>query len=276
MQCIVQSKYLSLDPDYVYYRISFVIILIAHDKMKLKKYIYALPVIISTLAVTWCGMKSPEQTTTPMPAAVTNTGAATASQPAEMEQIHTIYALGDSLTAGYQLPLEQSYPAQLEQLLQEKWYSYTVVNGGKSGDTSAGLRERLAWIIADAKSGDIAVVVIWANDGMQSLPLSQLEANIRNTVDILSAKWIQVILWGMQLPTNLNPEYRASFAEMYQRIANDTDLPLIPFFLTGVAGDKALNLRDWIHPTAEWYAVIAQNVLSFMETSGVLNKDISK
>lgn len=190
----------------------------------------------------------------------------------QVVDVATIFALGDSLTAGYQLPLEQSYPAQLETILAEKGYAYTVINGGKSGDTSAWLLARIAWLTADAVPGDIALIVIWANDGMQSLPLAQLEENISQTIESLQEKQIQVILGWMQIPTNLSPEYRSSFAEIYPRIAEQYSIPLIPFFLEWVAADPNLNLPDGIHPNQTWYTIIAAQTAAFLLEQWILEK----
>jgi acyl-CoA thioesterase-1 len=181
-----------------------------------------------------------------------------------------IYALGDSLTAWYRLPLDDSYPSQLETLLQLSWFNYTVVNGWKSWDTSAGLLARLDWIVADARSGDLALLVIGANDWLQSLSVSALEKNVSLTIEFLLSKDIRVVLGWMQLPTNLDPLYREWFTSLYPRLADQYDLPLIPFFLDNVATIPSLNLPDWIHPTADWYTIIADQVLAFLSDNDLI------
>lgn len=172
----------------------------------------------------------------------------------------TIYVLGDSLTAGYQLPLEQSYPSVLEQLLQSLWYPIRVINGGESGDTSAGLKDRIDRITADAQSGDIALIVIGGNDGLQWLSTEALSDNITTIVLWLQSRGIQTIIGGMQIPTNLGESYRSSFAAVYPAVANATDSLLIPFILSWVAGLPELNLSDGIHPNATGQTIIAQTV----------------
>lgn len=194
--------------------------------------------------------------------------------PTEQQNLEskTIYALWDSLTAWYQLPLEEWYPAQLEDALWGKWFTYTVINWWKSWDTSAWLLSRLQRLLQDSKPQDIAIVVIGANDGLQSLSIEQLSNNITKIIEFLQEKELTIILWGMQLPTNLDPVYRQQFAQIYPDIAKQYSLPLIPFFLEWVAADPTLNLRDWIHPNKEWYEIIAQQTLRFMEDQWLLQK----
>lgn len=183
-----------------------------------------------------------------------------------------LYALGDSLTAGYRLPLEDSYPSQLELLLQDEWYDITVINWWRSWDTSAQLLSRMDRLLEDAQAWDLAIIVIGANDGFQSLPLTQLEQNIEKMISMLEEKGVEVIIWGMQIPTNLSPEYRNDFAAIYPRLADQYDLPLIPFFLENVAAVPSLNLSDGIHPTAEWYGIIAEQIKEFLEENELISK----
>lgn len=183
-----------------------------------------------------------------------------------------IYALWDSLTAWYQLPLEDSYPEQLENILKEKGYNYELINAWKSGDTSAWLLSRIQWLTEDAQEGDMAILVIWANDGLQSLPLDDLQENIEETIRFLKSIWISVILWWMQLPTNLDPSYRERFADMYPNIGQTHNLQVVPFFLEDVAAIPSLNLSDGIHPNKAWYAIIANNLYSFLVENNIITK----
>jgi acyl-CoA thioesterase I len=175
-----------------------------------------------------------------------------------------IFVLWDSLSAGYQLPIEQSYPSVLERKLQSAWYQVKVINGGESGDTSAGLKERLTWITADAQSGDIALIVIGGNDGLQGLPLLELEKNISDITKILQSRHIYTIIGGMQIPSNLGVEYRKWFADIYARVATETKSVLVPFILSGVGGVPSLNLPDGIHPNASGQVLVAENVVPFV------------
>ncbi len=181
----------------------------------------------------------------------------------ELEQPveQSIFVLWDSLSAWYQVPYEQAYPAQLEQKLKTLWYHIRVVNGWESGDTSSWLKTRIAWITADAQSGDIALIVIGWNDGLQWLSTDELAKNIKEVVQILQTRWLITIIWWMQIPTNLGETYRSSFAALYPAVASETNSVLIPFILSWVAGIPELNLRDGIHPNTTGQAIVAKTVL---------------
>lgn len=184
---------------------------------------------------------------------------------------YRILALGDSLTAGYELSPSQSYPARLETLLKKEGYRYVVANAGVSGDTSAGLLERTDWILS-AGVPDIAILCIGANDGFQSLPTDEMEKNVRAIIAKFKGKGSKVVLVGMRMPYNLGAEYVARFEATYPRIAKDEGVPFYPFLLEGVARDPSLNLRDGIHPNAEGYAIVAENVFEFLKKEGLLVK----
>ncbi len=181
----------------------------------------------------------------------------------------TIHALWDSLTAWYQLPSEDSYPAQLESMLLEKWYDIKVLNWGISWDTSKWLLTRLDRQLESANKDDIAFVVIGANDWLRGMPLDQMKKNITTISEIILEKELFLILWWMQIPLNNSPEYRATFEQIYVDICSSYKLnprvSCIEFFLEWVGGRKQLNLPDGIHPTKEGYNVIVNNILPIVE-----------
>jgi len=185
---------------------------------------------------------------------------------------NVIFALWDSLTEWYRLPVEESYPSQLGQYMQVSWFDYTIINGGKSWDTSAGLLDRLNWVISDSKPGDIALVVIGANDWIQLLSLEELERNISLIVEALLEKNMRIVLWWMQLPTNIDSVYREDFAAIYPHIAKKYSISLIPFFLENVAMQEELNHPDGIHPNAEWNAVISNQVFEYLIDSKMIHQ----
>jgi len=200
--------------------------------------------------VSWCTSSPKEQTDTPV-------------RVVEQKAIQQrIFILWDSLSAWYQLAYEDSYPAQLEQLLQDQWYAIKVINGGESGDTSEWLVSRVDRITADAQSGDIALIVIGWNDGLQWLSTEALKNNITEIISSLQSRGMKIILWWMQIPTNLGESYRSSFAAVYPTVANNTNSTLIPFILSWVAGIPELNLRDGIHPNTTGQAIVAKTVFN--------------
>ena len=170
-----------------------------------------------------------------------------------------IAVLGDSLTSGYGLDLEEAFPARLEAALRGAGLDCEVADAGVTGDTSAGARARLDWLLADRPSH--VIVELGGNDALRALPPEQMEENLDAILARLGEAGIEALLAGMYAPPNLGPEYAEAFAAVFPRLAGEHDVPLYPFFLEGVAGDPALNQRDGIHPSAEGVAVIVRRML---------------
>jgi len=175
----------------------------------------------------------------------------------------TIVAVGDSLTAGLGVPEELAYPARLEHKLKEAGLLFRVINAGVSGETSSGVRSRIEWVIASLKP-DIVILSTGANDGLRGIDPNLLEENLYEICRILKENDIQVLLAGMQMLPNLGPEYTQAFSRIYPRIANDHQLVFMPFFLQDVAGNIDLNQPDRIHPTAEGYDRITDNIYPYV------------
>lgn len=173
----------------------------------------------------------------------------------------TLLFYGDSLTAGYGIDPSDAYPALIQQRLDErqpgKW---RVVNAGLSGETTAGGLRRLDWILR--QSVDIFVLELGGNDGLRGTPPAVTEANLQVMIDRIRAKnpQILIVLTGLQIPTNMGPDYSAAFAEIFPRLAEANQVPLIPFLLEGVGGVPELNLPDGIHPTVEGHRIVAETV----------------
>lgn len=174
-----------------------------------------------------------------------------------------LVALGDSLSAGYNLPGSAAFPAVLEQALRQKGLAVEIVNAGVSGDTSQGGLERLDWSVPDDADG--VILELGANDALRgvdpALTLKSLDAIITR----LKARNIPVLLAGMYAPRNLGPDYAKRFDALYPQLAETHGLVLYPFFLEGIAGDRALNQPDLLHPTAEGVRVIVRNILPTVE-----------
>jgi acyl-CoA thioesterase-1 len=171
--------------------------------------------------------------------------------------------LGDSLTAGYGLDKAQSFPALLQQHLDEAGYRYEVVNAGVSGDTSAGGLRRLDW----ALDGNVRVLVLelGANDGLRGLPVEEMKRNLGEIITRAKSRGIVVILAGMEAPPNYGPAYTAAFRQAFRDLATEHGIPLIPFLLDGVAGDRALNIADGMHPNPEGARILERTVWRALE-----------
>lgn len=174
-----------------------------------------------------------------------------------------ILALGDSLTAGYNLATLEAFPAQLEKALRDAGYDVTVTNAGVSGDTSAGGLARLDWVLSES-SPDLAIVELGANDGLRGLDPAHTGANLAAIIDRLRRDGVRILLAGMKAPPNLGAEYAAEFEAVFAELARRPGVALYPFFLDGVAADPGLNQKDGIHPTASGIEVIVERILPYV------------
>jgi acyl-CoA thioesterase-1 len=167
---------------------------------------------------------------------------------------------GDSLTAGYGVEPDQAYPALIQHKIDEAKLSWKVVNAGLSGDTtSAGLR-RIDWILR--QKVDLIVVELGGNDGLRGIPLALTRSNLEGILTRVRQRYpaAQLVVAGMQLPTNMGPEYTSQFAAIFPEVAERGKAVLIPFLLDHVGGIPSLNQADGIHPTAEGHRIVADTV----------------
>lgn len=170
----------------------------------------------------------------------------------------TIVAVGDSLTEGLGVLEENAYPARLQRKLNANGYPYRVVNAGISGETSSGALSRINWILT--LKPDIVILETGANDGLRGVDPALTEKNIDQIIRILKNRQVAVLLAGMQMVGNLGEGFTTAFAGIYPAVAKRHNIPLIPFFLEGVAGEPSLNQADGIHPTAEGYRIVTETV----------------
>jgi acyl-CoA thioesterase I len=175
----------------------------------------------------------------------------------------TIVAFGDSLTAGYGLPVNEAFPAQLERTLAAKGYIVRVVNAGVSGNTVADGVARLDWSIPDETNA--VIVELGANDALRGIDPEIIKAGLEAILDQLQRRQIAILLAGMRAPPNLGPEYVHSFDAIFPELAARFSAALYPFFLDGVAGRKDLNQPDGIHPTAAGIELIVVRILPKVE-----------
>lgn len=174
----------------------------------------------------------------------------------------TIVAVGDSLTAGQGVVEEESYPAQLEKMLQANGYDYKVVNAGVSAETSSGTLSRLEWILTMAP--DIVILETGANDGLRGIDPQLVENNIREMLKTLRDNDVVVLLAGMKMVHNLGPIYVGRFNAVYPKLAEEFEPVFYPFFLDGVAMKNDLNQLDGIHPNGRGYSKITENIYPFV------------
>ncbi len=174
-----------------------------------------------------------------------------------------LLVFGDSLAAGYGLPHDDGFQARLAAALKAAGHDVQILDGGVSGDTTAGGRARLDWALADAP--DAVLVELGGNDGLRGTDPKDMQANLTAILDTLAAKHIPTLLSGMVAPPNLGAPYGAQFAAVFTALSNRPGLLYDPFFLQGVAADPALNQADHIHPNAEGVKRVVARILPAVE-----------
>jgi acyl-CoA thioesterase-1 len=220
----------------------------------------------ATLAIVAAACGSREHDRDAAPQASADTARATggaAAQPQPKSTTPRVVFLGDSLTAGLGLPMDQAYPSLIQRRIDAAGLHYEVVNAGVSGDTSAGGLSRLDW----ALEGDVRVLVValGGNDGLRGLPPEALKRNLAEIITRAQARGIAVVLAGMEAPPNYGRDYIVSFHKVYPALAREYHVPLVPFLLQGVAGSETLNQPDGIHPTAAGARIVADNVWTVLQ-----------
>jgi acyl-CoA thioesterase-1 len=170
-----------------------------------------------------------------------------------------ILAFGDSLTAGYGLPEGDGFVPQLQQALQKMGREVTVINGGVSGDTSAGGLARLDWMLAEKP--DAVILELGANDMLRGIDPDATRANLDQTIARIRQSGAKLLLVGMLAARNMGEEYRSRFDAIYPDLARKHDVPLYPFFLEGIAAKPEFNQQDGLHPTKDGVTVIVGNIL---------------
>lgn len=180
-------------------------------------------------------------------------------------QKKSILCFGNSLTAGYGLAKEESWPMIIQDKLNNEAYDYEVLQSGLSGETSAGGVSRIKWVMK--KPVDIFILELGPNDGLRGLPLEQTKINLQRIIDYVKSKnpEVKILIAGMKVPPNMGPEYSEKFDVLFKELAEKNQSGLIPFFLDGVAGNPSLNLSDGIHPNAEGQKIVAQTVWNYLK-----------
>jgi acyl-CoA thioesterase-1 len=186
---------------------------------------------------------------------------------AETSSKKTILCFGDSITAGYGLDdINDAFPGLLQSKIDSLGLDYVVVNSGLSGETSAGGRSRIKWVLN--QKIDVFLLELGANDGLRGVALTETRANLQAIIDVVRAKNpnITIVLAGMELPPNMGQDYTSEFRSIFSDLAKKNDLAFVPFILKGVGGIPELNQSDGIHPNIEGHKIVANNVWEVLET----------
>ncbi|MTI89375.1 MAG: arylesterase [Balneolaceae bacterium] len=179
------------------------------------------------------------------------------SMTAMAQESQTILFFGDSITAGFGIEKEQAFPALIQDKIDSLGLDDEVINGGLSGETSAGGLRRIDWVLQ--RPVDIMILELGGNDGLRGIDLSSTQKNLQGIIDKAKAKNpdMEIIITGMQVPPNLGHEYTAQFQEIYPTLAEENNLELIPLIMDRLGGDEELMQADDTHPTAKGHKLIA-------------------
>lgn len=185
--------------------------------------------------------------------------------PVLQDQPKRIVFFGDSITAGYGIPIESAFPALIQKKIEEAGLNYQVVNAGLSGETTAGGLNRIDWILRSKP--DVFVLELGGNDGLRGLSMEESEKNLKAMIDKVrkANPKAEIILAGMQIPPNLGQEYTSKFKSLFPDVAKEMNTKLIPFLLEGVGGDPKLNLSDGIHPNQKGHEIVAETVWGYLK-----------
>jgi acyl-CoA thioesterase-1 len=172
--------------------------------------------------------------------------------------VKTILFFGDSITAGYGIMPDQAFPHLIQKKIDREGWPCKVINGGVSGETTAGGLRRIDWMLQ--RRVDVFILELGGNDALRGVNLSETEKNLQGIIDRVRARYpdARIILAGMQAPPNLGRDYTERFRNLFPTLARKNDIDLIPFLLQDVGGIARLNLPDGIHPTPEGHAILAE------------------
>ena len=172
----------------------------------------------------------------------------------------TVLVLGDSLAAGLGVEREEAFPSVVQELAKKDGKEIEVINGGVSGDTSAGGLRRIGWLLN--RPVDVLLLELGANDGLRGIAPESTASNLQGIIDAARKKYpeVRVVVAGMKMPPNLGEEYGAKFEAVFPALATKNEAALVPFLLDGVGGVPEFNQGDRIHPNAEGHRILAGNV----------------
>ncbi len=224
-----------------------------------------LGVLLLAFAFLSCDTSKPQQKTEPEAGSQTAKQTAASTQATPTDGKKTILFFGNSLTAGYGVEPSEAFPALVGKTIDSLGLNYRVVNAGLSGETTAGGKSRVGWVLRQPV--DVFVLELGGNDGLRGIPVKTTEANLQSIIDTVRRKSpeARIVLAGMQIPPNMGPEYTSQFRGIFKRLADKNNTALIPFLLEGVGGVRRLNQPDGIHPTPEGHRLVARTVWEVIE-----------
>lgn len=171
--------------------------------------------------------------------------------------------MGDSISAGYGIQREEGWVELLSRSLNQAEFPHVVINGSISGETTGGGLARLPQAL-DTHTPAVVVIELGGNDGLRGYPTDLVRSNLKQMVELSLAQDAKVLLVGMQIPPNYGPRYTEAFFSMYEEVADETGVALLPFFLEKVALEPGLMQSDGIHPTAEAQPLLLETLWGYL------------
>jgi len=178
------------------------------------------------------------------------------------QEKRVILALGDSLTAGFGVAEEESFPSRLQVKIDEAQLGYKIVNAGISGDTTAGGVRRISWLMKHKPQ--VVILALGANDGLRALSVDEMRSNLETMIRISHEHDARVLLAGMKALPNYGEDYQHNFESVFPELADKYNLAYLPFLLEGVAGIREFTRPDGVHPTASGYKIVADLVWKYL------------
>lgn len=177
----------------------------------------------------------------------------------QMAQAGTVLVVGDSISAAFGMDTRQGWVHLLDERMRNEGFEHQLVNASISGDTSAGGAARLPALLAEHQP-QLVIVELGGNDGLRGLPPGQLQQNLASMIDASRGAGAKVLLLGMRIPPNYGERYTTAFAKVFDDVAADKNVPLVPFLLEGVGGIDKLMQDDGVHPAVEAQPQLLENV----------------
>ena len=170
----------------------------------------------------------------------------------------TVLVFGDSLSAGYGIDVDQSWPALLQVRLESQGYEHRVINASISGETTEGGVTRIPAALENF-SPDLVILELGGNDGLRGFPTARMQENMRTIIETAQTGGAAVVLLGIRIPTNYGTRYTSAFENVYRELATEFGIPWIEFFMEGIALNDELMQDDGIHPNAEAQPILLDN-----------------
>ena len=177
---------------------------------------------------------------------------------AQSADVPAVLVFGDSLSAGYGIDVDQSWPALLQSRLASLGYEHRVVNASISGETTEGGVTRIESTL-DNFSPDLIILELGGNDGLRGFPPERIRENLRKIIESSKTEGTAVVLLGIRIPTNYGPRYTKAFEDVYRELAQQLNVPWIEFFMDGIAMNDDLLQDDGIHPNALAQPILLNN-----------------